>query len=118
MIFWDGWKKKKNRHPGLFVCGFSMETENMVEKLAREAGEEASRHDRGEQSEDGGRRLRCGDGNVVTLITKDGIKELPLMGKDESGWLPAGRDCGTAVILSESGIFFRFLVDAGKMNAL
>ena len=25
-----GWVEK-NRHPGLFVCGFSMETENMVE---------------------------------------------------------------------------------------
>ena len=42
----------------------------------------------------------------MTLITKDGIRELPLMGKDEvAGCLP-------------DEIFFRFLVDAGKMNAL
>ena len=46
-----GWVEK-NRHPGLFVCGFSMETENMVEKLACKAGEEASGHDRGKQFED------------------------------------------------------------------
>ena len=42
----------------------------------------------------------------MTLITKDGIRELPLMGKDEvAGCLP-------------DEIFFRFLVDAGKMNGL
>ena len=40
----------------------------------------------GEDEGGGGAALRCGFGvatNVVTLITKDGIKELPLMGKDE-----------------------------------
>ena len=99
-----GWVEK-NRHPGLFVCGFSMETENMVEKLACEAGEEAPRHDCGKQPEDGGRRLRCGDecGDADHEGRHQGASA---DGKRRSGWLPAGRDCGTAVILSESGIFF------------
>lgn len=51
-------------------------------KLACKAGEEASGHDRGKQFEDRG-LLASVATNVVTLITKDGIKELPLMGKDE-----------------------------------
>ena len=86
-------------------------------KLACEAGEEASRHDCGKQPEDGGRRLRCGD-ECGDADHEGRHQRASADGKRRSGWLPAGRDCGTAVILSESGIFFRFLVAAGKMNAL
>ena len=54
----------------------------MVENYACKAGEEASGHDRGKQFEDRGCRLRCGD-ECGDADHKDGIKELPLMGKDE-----------------------------------
>ena len=76
-----GWVEK-NRHPGLFVCGFSMETENMVEnsraKLEKKHLDMIAANNL--KTEGAGFGVAT---NVVTLITKDGIKELPLMGKDE-----------------------------------
>ena len=76
-----GWVEK-NRHPGLFVCGFSMETENMVEnsraKLEKKHLDMIAANNL--KTEGAGFGVVT---NVVTLITKDGIKELPLMGKDE-----------------------------------
>ena len=66
-----GWVAE-NRHPGLFVCGFSMaklerkKLDMIVANNLKVAG--------------------AGFGvstNVVTLITKDGLQELPRMGKDE-----------------------------------
>ena len=76
-----GWVEK-NRHPGLFVCGFSMETENMVEnsraKLEKKHLDMIAANNL--KTEGAGFSVAT---NVVTLITKDGIKELPLMGKDE-----------------------------------
>lgn len=76
-----GWVEK-NRHPGLFVCGFSMETENMVgnsrAKLEKKHLDMIAANNL--KTEGAGFGVAT---NVVTLITKDGIKELPLMGKDE-----------------------------------
>ena len=76
-----GWVEK-NRHPGLFVCGFSMETENMVEnsraKLEKKHLDMIAANNL--KTEGAGFGVAT---NVVTLITKDGIRELPLMGKDE-----------------------------------
>ena len=76
-----GWVEK-NRHPGLFVCGFSMDTENMVEnsraKLEKKHLDMIAANNL--KTEGAGFGVAT---NVVTLITKDGIKELPLMGKDE-----------------------------------
>lgn len=75
-----GWVAR-NRHPGLFVCGFSMETENMLEnsmeKLKRKHLDMIAANN---LKEDG-----AGFGvatNVVTIITPDGVTELPRMGKD------------------------------------
>lgn len=76
-----GWVAQ-NRHPGLFVCGFSMETENMLENSAEKL--KRKRLDMvvaNNLKEDG-----AGFGvatNIVTILTPDGVKELPLMGKDE-----------------------------------
>ena len=111
-----GWVEK-NRHPGSVCVRLLDGNREHGGKLACKAGEEASGHDRGKQFEDRGCRLRCGDecGDADHEGRHQGASA---DGKRRSGWLPAGRDCGTAVILSESGIFFRFLVDAGKMNAL
>ena len=111
-----GWVEK-NRHPGSVCVRIFNGNGEHGGKLACEAGEEASRHDCGKQPEDGGRRLRCGD-ECGDADHEGRHQRASADGKRRSGWLPAGRDCGTAVILSESGIFFRFLVDAGKMNAL
>ena len=64
---------EKNRHPGLFVCGFSMETENMVEnsraKLEKKHLDMIAANNL--KTEGAGFGVAT---NVVTLITKDGIK--------------------------------------------
>ena len=76
-----GWVAE-HRHPGLFVCGFSMETQNMLEnsqaKLAKKKLDMIVANNLKTQGAGFGVET-----NVVTLITRDEIKELPLMGKDE-----------------------------------
>ena len=72
----------QNRHEGLFVCGFSMETENMLEnsrkKLIKKKLDMIVANNLKTQGAGFGVET-----NVVTLITKDAVTELPLMGKDE-----------------------------------
>ena len=72
----------QNRHGGLFVCGFSMETENMLEnsrkKLIKKKLDMIVANNLKTQGAGFGVET-----NVVTLITKDAVTELPLMGKDE-----------------------------------
>lgn len=72
----------ENKKPGQIVCGFSMETENLVEnsraKLKKKNVDMIVANSLKVQGAGFG-----GDTNVVTLITKDGEKELPLMSKDE-----------------------------------
>ena len=72
----------ENRHEVLFVCGFSMETENMLEnsrgKLIKKGLDMIVANNLKTQGAGFGVET-----NVVTLITRDEIKELPLMGKDE-----------------------------------
>ena len=76
-----GWVAE-NRHPGLFVCGFSMETKDMIAnsqaKLERKKLDMIVANNL--------KVAGAGFGvstNVVTIITKDGLQELPRMGKDE-----------------------------------
>ncbi len=76
-----GWVAE-HRHPGLFVCGFSMETRDMVEnskkKLAKKHLDMIAANNL--------KVAGAGFGvytNVVTILTADGIRELPLMGKDQ-----------------------------------
>ncbi|MBQ6813905.1 MAG: bifunctional phosphopantothenoylcysteine decarboxylase/phosphopantothenate--cysteine ligase CoaBC [Lachnospiraceae bacterium] len=63
-----------------FVCGFSMETENLIEnsrgKLAKKNANMIAANNL--KVEGAGFGI---DTNVVTLITKDEVKELPLMSK-------------------------------------
>lgn len=72
----------ENRHPGLFVCGFSMETENLLEnskkKLTKKKLDMIVANNLKTQGAGFGVET-----NVVTLITQDAVTELPLMGKDE-----------------------------------
>lgn len=76
-----GWVAQ-HRHPGLFVCGFSMETRDMVKnsqaKLERKHLDMIVANNLKVAGAGFGTTT-----NVVTLITHDGAQELPLMGKDE-----------------------------------
>ena len=76
-----GWVAE-HRHPGLFVCGFSMETQNMLEnsqaKLAKKKLDMIVANNL--KVEGAGFGVET---NVVTLITKDDVTQLPLMGKDQ-----------------------------------
>ena len=70
----------RNRHPGLFVCGFSMETRDMLENSRRKL---QSKHldmivANNLKTEGAGFGV---DTNVVTILTPEETKELPLMEK-------------------------------------
>ena len=69
---------KKNQ----FVCGFSMETENMLEnskaKLEKKNLDMIVANNLKVKGAGFGT-----DTNIVTIITKDEVKELPIMSKDE-----------------------------------
>lgn len=76
-----GWVAE-HRHPGLFVCGFSMETRDMLENSKKKL-------DRKHLDMIAANNLKVAgagfgvDTNVVTILTANGIQELPLMGKDQ-----------------------------------
>ena len=67
---------------GQFLCGFSMETENMLEnsrsKLSKKNADMIVANNLKVQGAG-----FAGDTNVVTMITKDSVKELELMSKDQ-----------------------------------
>ncbi len=71
-----------NRQPGQFLCGFSMETENMLEnsqkKLAKKNVDMIVANNL--KTEGAGFGV---DTNVVTMITKDDVKELPQLSKEQ-----------------------------------
>lgn len=70
-----------NKRPGQFLCGFSMETENMLEnsraKLAKKNLDMIAANN--VKQEGAGFAV---DTNILTLITEDGETALPLMSKD------------------------------------
>lgn len=72
----------EHKREGQFLCGFSMETENMLEnskaKLARKNADMIVANN----LKDSGAGFGT-DTNLVTLITAEGAKELELMGKDQ-----------------------------------
>lgn len=76
-----GWVAE-NRHPGLFVCGFSMETQNMLENSQAKLERKKLDMIVANNLKVAGAGFGV-DTNVVTVITADGAEELPLMGKDE-----------------------------------
>ncbi len=79
ILAWVG----ENRHDGMFVCGFSMETKDLIEnsreKLRRKKTDMIAANDLKTPGAGFGT-----DTNVITVITEDGTEELPLMGKDEA----------------------------------
>lgn len=75
-----GWLGQ-HRQPGQFLCGFSMETQNMVENSRKKL--EKKRVDmiaaNNLKMEGAGFGV---DTNLLTLITKDGLDELPMVTKE------------------------------------
>ncbi len=72
----------EHKREGQFLCGFSMETENMIEnskkKLEKKNLDMIVANNLKVQGAGFGT-----DTNIVTLITKDTVAELPIMGKEE-----------------------------------
>lgn len=72
----------ENKRPGQILCGFSMETQNLVEnsrkKLIRKNADMIVANNLKQAGAGFG-----GSTNIVTLITKDGEESLPLMSKAE-----------------------------------
>lgn len=70
-----------NKKDNQFICGFSMETENMLEnsqkKLIKKNVDMIAANNLKVEGAGFGT-----DTNIMTLITKDGYKELPLMSKE------------------------------------
>lgn len=73
----------ENKKEGQFICGFSMETDNVIEnsraKLVKKNCDMICANSL--RTEGAGFGV---DTNVLTLITKSGEKELPIMSKDEA----------------------------------
>ena len=76
-----GWVAE-HRHPGLFVCGFSMETRDMIENSQKKLTRKHLDMIAANNLKVAGAGFGV-DTNVVTILTADGIQELPLMGKDQ-----------------------------------
>lgn len=83
----------EHRHPGLFVCGFSMETRDLIEnsraKLEKKHLDMIAANSL--NTEGAGFGVPT---NVVTLLTPDGTEQLPLLGKDEVAGPPLRRHRG------------------------
>lgn len=77
-----GWLGQ-NRQPGQFLCGFSMETENLVEnsrqKLTKKGIDMVCANSLRQAGAGFG-----GETNVLTLITQAGEEPLPLMSKEDA----------------------------------
>ena len=71
----------EHKRPGQFLCGFSMETEHMLEnsqaKLKRKNADMIVANNLKDEGAGFGT-----DTNLVTLITADEIRSLPLMSKE------------------------------------
>ncbi len=70
--------KKENQ----FLCGFAMETENLLENAKAKLNKKNADMIVANSIRKEGAGF-AGDTNVATLITKDGMKELPMMQKEE-----------------------------------
>lgn len=71
-----------NRRDGQFLCGFSMETENMLENSKAKLTKKNVDMIVANNVKVSGAGFGT-DTNVVTLITKDNVEELPIMSKED-----------------------------------
>ena len=72
----------KNRRENQFICGFSMETENMLENSKAKLTKKNVDMIVANNVKVSGAGFGT-DTNVVTLITRDSVSELPIMSKEE-----------------------------------
>lgn len=73
----------EHRREGQFLCGFSMETEHMIENSQKKLFSKQVDMIAANNLKTAGAGFGT-DTNVVTLITKENIEELPIMTKDET----------------------------------
>ena len=72
-----------SKKPGQFLCGFSMETENMLENSMKKLKKKNLDLIAANNLKVAGAGFQV-DTNVLTLISADSVKELPLLSKDEA----------------------------------
>ena len=72
----------EHKPDGQFLCGFSMETENMLQNSRKKLAQKHVDMIVANSLRTSGAGFGT-DTNVVTLITRDGEEELPLMSKEE-----------------------------------
>ncbi len=72
-----------HRHEGLYICGFSMETEQVIANSKAKLEKKNLDMIVANNVKQAGAGFQT-DTNIVTLITRDGAEELPLMTKDET----------------------------------
>ena len=72
----------EHRRPGQFICGFSMETEDLVENSKQKLQKKKADLIVANNLRDEGAGFGT-DTNVVTLVMEEGIVELPCMSKDQ-----------------------------------
>ena len=79
ILAWLGQHKRE----GQFLCGFAMETENLLENASAKLEKKNADMICANSLRKEGAGF-AGDTNILTLITKDGITELPIMTKEEA----------------------------------
>lgn len=72
-----------HRRPGQFLCGFSMETEYMLENSRKKLDKKNLDMIVANNVKDAGAGFQ-GNTNVITMITRDSVTQLPLMDKEEA----------------------------------
>ena len=76
----------ERKKPGQFICGFSMETQNMIEnsrkKLLKKKADMIVANNLKQEGAGFG-----ADTNIVTFITADDVEEMPIMSKEEVAFL-------------------------------
>ena len=73
----------EHRVPGQIICGFSMETENMLENSQAKLSKKNVDMICANSLRQAGAGFGV-DTNIITLITKDDTQELPLMTKEDA----------------------------------
>ena len=73
----------ENKKNGQFICGFSMETDNVIENSSKKLTSKNCDMICANSLKEKGAGFGT-DTNIITLITKNGTEELELMSKDEA----------------------------------
>ena len=71
----------QNRVPGQIICGFSMETQNMIENSREKLVKKGIDMICANNLKVAGAGFGV-DANIITIITKDSMTELPLLSKE------------------------------------